>query len=249
MKNLILLFILISLGLTASAQCTPDSSITHNIPGIYPDTVTGLPHAVVGQTYGSTINVKVITDTVYLGFTVPIDSVTIDNVNGLPPGFNFSCTPSTCGFPGGSNGCIFLFGPAPTPFMAGSYAISVDVTAYGRIAGTPTHISNTINGYKIVIDTTTGISGIEKLNFSIGQNTPNPARSTATIPVTLQHPDDVTVSISNLLGKEISSHVYNLQKGKNSVQVDVRELQPGIYLYSVSNGKNTVTRRMIISND
>jgi hypothetical protein len=250
MKIITLLLAFTLMSVITNAQCVPDTSITHNVPGIYPDSATGLPHSMVGFPYSTTIQLKVKADTIYLGFTVPIDSVVVTNVTGLPAGYSYSCTPSNCSFPGGSDACILLQGPAPTSGMIGSYPIQVQVVAHGTVLGSPASIPANINSYSIIIDdSTTGISGIEKAAFFVGQNTPNPTRDLTVIPVVVNHSDAVTLTVSNLIGKKVFAQSYNLQKGKNNINVDVHALLPGIYLYSISNGKNTVTRRMIISND
>ena len=111
MKKLFLFFILFAANIYVSGQCTPDSSITHNDPGIYPDTIVNLPHATIGLAYVASIQINVITDTVYLGFTVPVDSVVIDNVIGYVPAMN--------GVGAGPNKDIHPFEPPGKPHVPG----------------------------------------------------------------------------------------------------------------------------------
>jgi hypothetical protein len=246
-------YILIVLALfiysSSWSQCVIDTSITHNVPGIYPDSATGLPHALVGVAYSTVIQVHVKPDTVFAGSTGIIISVKIDSVTGLPPGFTFSCTPSNCIFPGGGDGCLLLSGSAPPINLVGSYPIIVHMTVSGTLSGVPLSVPDQNNDYVIMIDSTTGISTVERANFSIGQNLPNPANENTIIPVTLIQPDEITLSVSNLIGKKVISQTYNLQRGKTNIAVDLHGLQAGIYLYTITNGKTTVTRRMIISNN
>ena len=118
MKKLItLIAVCFAFSNSSIAQCVPDTAITHNVPGIYPDSATGLPHSYVGLAYLADIQVKVLTDTVYLGFPATIDSIKINSVSGLPAGFTYDCTPSNCVFPGGSDACIQLTGAAPNSGM------------------------------------------------------------------------------------------------------------------------------------
>lgn len=241
-------FFLVSYLIT-SGQCVPDTSITHNKPGNYPDTITGLPHSITGQSYSTVIQVKVLTDSTVGTLTGVVDSIVVENVTGLPSGFSYTCTPSSCSFPGGSDGCITLSGSAPTLQMVGSYPLVVQSTIYFKIFGTPQTLQNDILGYSIVIDTTTGISTLEKNNFSAGQNSPNPAKDYTVIPLTISHPEEVSLTIVNLIGKKVFSRSYNLQKGKTNITLDLHNLQPGIYLYTFSNGLTSVARRMIITND
>lgn len=249
MRILSLLLFLFLTADFATAQCVPDTSITHNDPGVYPDTITGLPHSYVGVAYATTIQIKVLTDTVVGGLTVPVDSIVVNGVSGLPSGFTYVCTPSSCSFPGGSDACIYLQGLPPTGAMVGSYPIIVQVTAYGVLFGTPTNVPANITGYSIEIDANTGISDLNTPTFTVGQNSPNPAHEYTVIPVNLTRNEEVTVTVSNLLGKKVIEHTYNLNKGRNTINVDVHGLQQGIYLYTISVGRNNTTRRMIISNE
>ncbi|MFM7903469.1 MAG: hypothetical protein ACKPAD_15980, partial [Bacteroidota bacterium] len=97
----------------ASAQCVPDPTIT--IPGIYPDSATGLSSGVVGTPYTQVIQAKVPVDTVVSINGLPPTNITISNitvtgVTGLPPGLTYSTTPANGIFPGGSNGCMLVSG-------------------------------------------------------------------------------------------------------------------------------------------
>jgi len=107
-KRLLILSVIFLTGIltNSNAQCVPDLTITD--PGIYPDSATGLPSGVVGTPYSEVIQAKVFTDTTLNGLPVVISNITITSVSGLPPGLTYSCNPSTCIFPGGSNGCILL---------------------------------------------------------------------------------------------------------------------------------------------
>jgi Secretion system C-terminal sorting domain len=195
------------------------------------------------------IQTKVLTDSVVPPFTAIVDSIVIDNVSGLPAGFTYSCTPSSCSFPGGADACILLEGPAPTVQMGGIYPLIVHTTIYFKIAGTPQNLTDDNDDYSIVIDTTTGISFIDRAPFSIGQSIPNPAKDNVIIPVTLTRPDEINLKIVNLIGKKVFSRTYSLSKGKSNLSIDLHGFQPGIYLYTISNNVNSIAKRMIISND
>ena len=249
MKIILSIFIFVITNIFASAQCIPDSSITHNDPGIYPDSATGLPHAFTGVPYSTVIHTNVFTDTTVGPLVATIDSIVIDDVTGLPPGFSYLCTPSNCSFTAGSNACILLQGPAPTAGMIGNYPLIVHTIVYYKIFGTPNFLLDNNDDYSITIESSTGISVNEKLTFGAGQNMPNPAKDYTLIPVTLLRNENVTFTLTDLIGQRIIDRTIFLQKGKTNIPVDLHNLQPGIYLYTVSNGKSTVAKRMIISRD
>ncbi|MBL0032506.1 MAG: hypothetical protein IPP27_10130 [Bacteroidetes bacterium] len=83
-KIYLMIAICIAFVSASSAQCIPDTSITHNVPGIYPDTLIGLPHSYVGVPYQADIQVKVFTNTTYMGVPATIDSIIVISVAGLP---------------------------------------------------------------------------------------------------------------------------------------------------------------------
>jgi hypothetical protein len=231
--------------ITASAQCVPDLTITQ--PGVYPDAATGLPHGIVNQPYSAVIQFRVPTDTTYMSLPATIDSINVTNVTGMPAGFTYSCTPSSCSFHGGSNGCLLIDGPAQT--STGTYPIVVDMIVYGNVFGSPQVLPQTNSNYSIVIDQSIGINNISSLSFSVSQNKPNPVKGYTEIGITMPRAGNASVKISNLLGEQVFNKQYILQKGNVNIQLNLNDLQPGIYLYTVSNGINSVTRRMILSND
>ncbi len=143
---LVMTSLLITTGMLR-AQCVPDPTIT--APGIYPDVLTNLPTGTAGLFYSTDIQVKVLSDTTVGALTVIVDNITIDSVSGLPAGFSYSCTPSNCVFPGGSNGCIRLSG---TSIISGTYPLNVYVTLNGTLFGFPVSFPTFIPGYELVLD-------------------------------------------------------------------------------------------------
>ncbi|MEO8151339.1 MAG: T9SS type A sorting domain-containing protein [Bacteroidia bacterium] len=150
MKKLFLAFsIIMAAYQSANAQCTPDGSITE--PGIYPDTLTNLPPAFETASYGTSIQIRVLTDTTVSQGNVTVTNITINSVIGMPAGFSYVCNPVNCAFPGGGNGCIYLSGN-PSAGSAGTYNVTVNATLNGLLFGfIPVSQAFTKTGYKIVI--------------------------------------------------------------------------------------------------
>jgi len=250
MKIVSVFFAMIFSAFAAWSQCTPDTNITHGEIGIYPDSATGLPHAITNMPYNTVIQVKVGTDTL-VSVTPPVSahivSIDITNVLGLPTGFSYTCNPSNCSFPGGSDACINITGLPPSASMMGPYPLVVELTVHATIIGIPQTQTVNDSDYTLYIDSTTGIATIERNNFSVGQNQPNPAKFTTNIPVTLMHADQLSLTISNLIGEKIITGTYDFQRGRNLIPVDLHGVQEGIYIYTISNGRNSITKRMIIS--
>ena len=224
-----------------NAQCTPNLSGPSG--QISPDTIQNLPRSYVGFPYGTDIQLYVAHDTMSL----PITDFTIDSVVGLPSGFTYVCNPNNCIFPGASADCIHLSGAAPTIGMIGTYPIIVYVTAHVSIItqhGTKT-------GYKIDIDSaswagTQNISNPAK--FEVFQNNPNPFNGNTVIDYASPYSGRVDFKVYDMLGQMISNKIVYSKYGMNQITVNSKDLAPGIYMYSLSNGAQTITKRMVVGN-
>lgn len=229
---------------SVQAQCVPDPTIT--TPGIYPDSATGLASGVVGVPYVEDIQARVLEDTTLAGLPVIITNVTLTSVTGLPPGLTYSCTPSSCVFPGGSNGCLLISG---TPTTAGFYPLVVELTANGTLFGTPVPPqTTTLTYYSITIDVNSGVTGdLASVNFEVVNNVPNPASDFTDITFATPVAGDFTIRLFNMIGKEVHKENIRGMAGHNTTRLDLSDVAPGVYMISVENGQTAVTRRMIVS--
>lgn len=123
--------------------CIPDPAFT--TPGFSPDS---LPPACVGIPYQTTLTLVVPVDTTVdfppLGtFTLPIDSITLDDVLGAPATFTYGCNPGSCTIPGGSAGCIGISG---TGLVADTFSLRIAITTYVISPLGPLSLPDTIDG-------------------------------------------------------------------------------------------------------
>jgi hypothetical protein len=232
--------ILVGFTVQASAQCIPDLSITD--PGIYPDSATGLPGGTVNVPYNEVIQVKVLTDTTVGGLTVLVTSITITQVSGLPPGITYTCNPSSCIFPGGSNGCITLSG---TPTASGLFPMTVDLMIDGTLFGTPISQPSTVDYYNINIVGPSGIS--EQTGFNIVSAQPNPAIEYTDLVFSSPVGGDFPLRLYNLIGMEVHSQIVRSMPGNNTVRIKTSHLSAGVYMLTLGNGKAVVTRKVVVS--
>ncbi len=84
-------------------------------------------------------------------------------------------------------------------------------------------------------------------HFEIAQNIPNPFVSFTDIGFYTLTQGFVEFKVVNLIGKEMIRLVLETDPGRNSIRFDGSDFMPGVYIYSISNGSQTLTRRMIIS--
>jgi hypothetical protein len=236
----------------ANAQaCTPDNSHAGD-PGIYPDTVQNLPPAVVGSPYEAVITAVVPSDTTVdfpgVGIVdLTINYMKIDSAVGQPASLDFACNPADCTFPGNSINCISIFG-TPLAGDVGTYPLTVYVTAnVTHIAlGTFDAPQSTVTGYQIVIGDV-GVEVLDANKFQVAQNIPNPANGSTIINFTSPSPSTVDFKVYNMLGMVVKNNKIDAVSGVNKINFNTNELAQGVYVYAITNGSTTITKRMVVS--
>lgn len=252
--------ILLTLGLGIStiiaiAQCAPDPQFT--AAGIYPDSTTGLSTAYVGQNYSQNITIITPTDTIVDVPIVGMTSVTIDNidlvsVSGLPYGFAYDCDPPSCSFAGGTIKCAELYSTiVPDDSLIGIHNILFSTTTYVSgvpIIGTTTQ-NDDIDYYYIEISASTStFNQLTSNSFELKEVLPNPVVTNARIQFTSGSNEKILFRVYNMLGEEIESQVFLSNRGVNTLNINTSNYSRGMYLYSISNGKEMQTKRMIVKN-
>jgi len=83
-------------------------------------------------------------------------------------------------------------------------------------------------------------------NTSVSQNLPNPATGITTIEISSETVAPVTVEISNIIGQTVHTTDAGIINGNMSVNIDVSNLEAGVYLYTVTIANERVSKRMIV---
>ena len=249
MKKLLLLTISFFLTLSiVNAQCTPNPQYADSAYGVWPDTSTNFVSGEVGAAYSQVLDFKLpldagVIDPNFSG--VNIDSAVLTSVDGLPPGITYVCNTPTNSWMGGDQGCATLQG---VPTAQGSYDITISLDGWVTVFFAPFAQAISFSGY--VIDV--GAAGIETIQltdqtFILQQNYPNPTNGNTTIDFIVGNTDMIDFTITNLLGDIVINRQINSKRGVNKIDVNTSDFSNGIYLYSISNGINKVTKRMIVS--
>lgn len=219
---------LMSFQVVNAQICNPDLSIT--TPGIFPDSATGLPCAIISSLYSEVITAVVPVDTTADVGGIPtdlwIDSIVLLNISGLPVGIVVGgCNPSSCGFPGGTSGCVKVVG---TPTVAGFYPLEVYTRAYVRtkIGNIPVTQDDTVFYYFInVVDdlvlNTTSVTNVSTCGGSDGA---------------------IDLSVTGGTG----NYTYNWSPGGAMTQ-NISGLAPGIYTVTVTDGCFSKTLSVTVS--
>jgi hypothetical protein len=242
MKKLYAIFlILVSAIAFAQTPCIPDASYTQ--AGIYPppgsytqaDDIF-LPTGNVNAYYEQTIQIVVPTDTVIdtLGtqFSATIDSFVLVNVNNLPNGLNYICDNSNCTWPGGSNGCITIYG---TPTVQGSFNIDVVIDGYVQLFGVPINQVETLDMFWVPVDYGVGLAE-EEIDFSIY---PNPSNGRFNLELNRQGTADIEVL--DMVGRTVYTGTI-----EGSQVLNLEELNSGMYTVKVSQDHTHAIQRVIV---
>ncbi len=246
-----LLFICFSFvfALGAAAQCTPDPIYTS--PGIYPDSVTNLPAGNVGVAYSGVITAVVPPDTCAQVLPAPLpcttlsmDSVVVTSVTGLPSSLSFVCGVPGCAFLGGTTGCAVITG-TPQPGDEGTHNLVINLNAYAGGAGIP--LSYQITYYKVEISGPVSVNEANASLYLVDQNRPNPFNDYTLIEVESPRSEMVSFEVYNIIGERVHAENISLSKGKNTIRFDAAGRPSGTYLYKISDGRQQLTRRMVIN--
>ncbi len=89
---------------------------------------------------------------------------------------------------------------------------------------------------------------VREKTFVLSQNYPNPARTSTTIPFSLETPGEVSLDLYDLAGRRVATWFEGFAAaGVSEVRVDVAGLPPGVYVYRLDAGAGTAARKMVIT--
>ncbi len=100
--------------------------------------------------------------------------------------------------------------------------------------------------------TTSAAVAVEQVNglpsaYNLEQNYPNPFNPSTKISFSIPQTGFTRLVVYNLLGKEVAQLVNrNLNAGNYTFEFDAHNLPSGLYLYSLSSGNYSVTKKMLL---
>ena len=254
MKKLILIFLLISVNCTVNAQCIIDTSITS--PGIYPDEITNLDEAFVGQPYTSQIDVLTPLDTVVdlngLTLNVTIANIDLTSILGLPNNFSYSCDPPSCSFPGGGYACAEIFSTIdPSVSDIGYYPLIMTTSTLAinvPLLGSYTQLDTVDYYYIDISNNTTSIQQLNNLTFELMDVFPNPVSNKANIQFVTGSSEKVNFLVFDCIGNIVENEIIQANKGINKFSFDVSKYSSSIYTYCLRSKSDFISKKMVISN-
>ncbi len=186
-----------------------------------------------------------------------ISSLAIDTADNIyMTSYNYS-TPYYGGlniFDGGTNWQTFNAYSTPIPHhQIATVALDklgnvwITTLVYGAVIYNP----NGVQGWDC-IDTTLqmgGATGIQLTELSGTNNisvSPNPFSSTTSLEFNLSESKKVSISITDVIGKIVKTiPTKNLLSGKNIIEINLSELNSGIYFCQIKSSENTKTFKLI----
>jgi len=58
---------------------------------------------------------------------------------------------------------------------------------------------------------------------------------------------DVTFTVTNLLGKVVTTQKLAGNRGVNEVNFDAANVPNGVYLYTITDGKNVISKKLVVN--
>lgn len=81
----------------------------------------------------------------------------------------------------------------------------------------------------------------------LGQNYPNPFNPVTVIRYTLPVPSDVRLEVFTVTGQRVALLLSGMQnEGAHTISFDASDLASGVYLYRLTTGQETITRKMML---
>ena len=246
--------LLLELQSFAQQACTPDPQYTNTSTqnGIYPDTLTDFDTAYVGVPYNQLVTIVIPPDTTVpiLG-PIPWDSTVLNSVSGLPTSLSYACwnqngfgNPARCAWKGNSIGCAIITG-TPTVAEIGDHPLIFYTNSY--VGGSTSANPYNITTYHIYV-APAGNAVNENPNIqTVLQNNPNPFGDKSEIQFTSEDNGMAQFKIYNLIGTVINQYDVKVKRGINKLELDAKDFDSGIYFYSITNGNNSFTRKMIVN--
>jgi hypothetical protein len=243
-KQLLFLAIISLFAITKlSAQCTP---VPFPPPALTnPDTSQGIPPAIATQIYNEVVNLRIPADTVLMGTTIPIDSIGVDSISGIPAAFTYATNSPNDYWLGGTYGCFIVTGN-PTQADTGVYTMTLHTTIYLGHNPNNTQIYEVDFDFVVLDSSAVGFSDVKANQFVVRQNAPNPFDYKTTIRFHSPRAEVFTFEVYSIDGKLVRQEELNAEEGINKIEFKKGDLPSGMYIYQLANDNYTIRKRMII---
>lgn len=236
------------LAQSGNAQCIPDPNLTYN--GISPD---GLPPAMAGYYYSTTLSFKIPRDSVakVSGIDVPvtIDSAKFLYAAGKPDSFTFACDKPGCVWAGGTKGCALFSGQVSKEHNTTTleFPMKIYTMTWYRLTGSPDQGSriDSATNYVFRILVYNGVSEITTYTNLTAY--PNPTHGKVTIELRDIQDEANEVSIMDAFGKVVyTQHFDKPSSFLTTYTADLSDYKPGLYVVTLTSGNKVGTSKVMV---
>jgi len=225
-----------------------------------------------GRTINQTIYFENYDTTRTAGQLVTVQTLKIDSIENLPAGLCWKTNKANNTFNGKETGVIQVTGS--TNALAGQYKLRIKVTAVTDIVTLPKVDAEAVTGLRyfvrvacvdneaspMKVDTaspypsfkadnrgcTIAINNVEA-NISDLSINPNPFSTVTKVSFTSENEEKYSVRLTNILGSTVfAQDIVSKNGGNNVVAIENKNYANGVYFVTITNGKSSVTRRVVI---
>ena len=112
-----------------------------------------------------------------------------------------------------------------------------------------THLNNPLSIALVFPNKVTAVTAApeQPRTFSLSQNYPNPFNPSTQIVINLNHAGVMSLTVYNVLGQLVDVVAQGYKPaGKHLYNVDMDRLASGVYFYTLCEGSNSITRKMLL---
>lgn len=173
-----------------------------------------------------------------------------NTASGSGGGYSGANMTEYCYFPAPASAgkCIVISG---TPTVLGSFPIKISSKARGVFFGSSIWAdAPDENAYYLTVNPA-GPNGLKativnSAKFGVISANPNPFADFTTIFYNAPEAAKTTFTVFNVLGEQVYTNSYTAQTGQNTIEFKANNLTSGMYVYTLTNGKETTTQRLVI---
>jgi hypothetical protein len=186
--------------------------------------------------------VKYSKDVVKYAKTTPYSGVLYYDLTTLAPLYDFKVKDSV----------NYAYPATAKSYTAGVYTSAMQALGVKGAAGYPLGDLNWFPTLKANWEKGIALTSVQQqdgvpVSFDLAQNYPNPFNPTTNINFSIQQSGLVTLKVFNILGQEVATLVnQNMQPGNYSVDFNASELSSGVFVYQITAGTFTSTKKMML---
>lgn len=246
--------------------CQPVSNVPQNFAGVLPLPFSpstypegGIRDTACLNTYFQyTFTIRVPETFTLQGASLPVNNVTLHPdtaIAQLPKGLNYACNPPNCVFPKASSGCIILYGAPENPTDVKTHNLSIRATLNTALSIPVNFPDSSLfapGNYLLHVRPegspackTSNTRELAATRLQV-RNVPNPFSGDTEIEVSSRIRGRFEFRVYDFTGNLILRDPMQLFEGENRIHFSAHNLPNGIYIYTLTDGINSVSRKMIL---